>query len=116
MLRAHVGPDDVDYRALKADRAKLDQAVANLNSPAARDEPTWPREQRLAFWINAYNVLTLRAIVYHYPIRSGWLTVAPRNSRCVRRDRVSTDLRVRRACEQDQGDGRAESYNRSHLT
>ena len=30
--------------------------------------------------INAYNVFTLRAIVDHYPIRSAWLTLQPRNS------------------------------------
>jgi hypothetical protein len=27
------------------------------------------REQRLAFWINAYHALTLRTIIGHYPIR-----------------------------------------------
>jgi len=34
----------------------------------------------MAFWINAYNAFTLRAIVDHYPIRNGWLTLQPRDS------------------------------------
>jgi hypothetical protein len=40
----------------------------------------WSRDQRLAFWINAYNLLTLRTIVDHYPIQGSWFTRAPRNS------------------------------------
>jgi hypothetical protein len=82
----------VDYAALKADRSRLDRAVGELASAAARDEPRWSREQRMAFWINAYNVFTLRAIVDHYPIRAGWLTLYPRNS--IRQiDGVWTDLK-----------------------
>ena len=44
------------------------------------EERGWTREQRLAFWINAYNRFTLRAIVDHYPIRSALFTLQPRNS------------------------------------
>lgn len=81
----------VDYRALKDNRAVLDQAVAAFASPAAAGEPRWTRDQRMAFWINAYNAFTLRAIVDHYPIRSGLFTLQPRNS--IRQiDGVWTDL------------------------
>ncbi len=80
VLTRHVRVPRVDYAALRADRSRLDRAVAEFDSPAARDEPRWSREQRMAFWINAYNAFTLRAIVDHYPIKSGWLTLHPRNS------------------------------------
>jgi hypothetical protein len=80
LLAAHLRPTGVDYRGLKADRARLDEAVATLDSAAAKQELTWGRDQRLAFWINAYNLLTLRAVVDHYPIRAGWFTLSPRNS------------------------------------
>ncbi len=70
----------VDYQALKADSSELDAAVASFDAPATRGEATWPRAARLAFWINAYNVFTLRAIVGHYPIQGHWLSIAPRNS------------------------------------
>jgi hypothetical protein len=80
LLRAHVRAATVDYAGLKRDRARLDAAVAELGSAASRAEPSWTREQRLAFWINAYNLLTLRAVVDHYPIRSRLFTLAPRNS------------------------------------
>lgn len=80
VLKRHVRYPRVDYAALKADRARLDRAVAEFASPASAGERGWSREQRMAFWINAYNAFTLRAIVDHYPIRSAWLTVYPRNS------------------------------------
>ncbi len=80
VLRRHVTTTGVDYAALKADRADLDRAVIALGAVTAADELAWTREQRLAYWINAYNLFTLRAIIDHYPIQSGWLTVQPRNS------------------------------------
>lgn len=76
----YVRPPLVDYAALKAARGVLDRAVAEFAEPAAADETQWTREQRMAFWINAYNAFTLRVIVDHYPIRSGWFTLQPRNS------------------------------------
>ena len=54
--------------------------MASSPSRRADEERGWTRDQRLAFWINAYNAFTLRAIVDHYPIRSPWLTLQPRNS------------------------------------
>jgi hypothetical protein len=77
ILTQFVRPPRVDYARLVAGRAALDRAVAGLNTEAARGEPSWPREERLAFWINAYNVLTLQAIVNHYPIRGGWFSRGP---------------------------------------
>jgi hypothetical protein len=70
LLRRHVRPPLVDYAALKEDRGMLDRAVAAFASPESAGEPQWSREQRMAFWINAYNAFTLKAIVDHYPIRS----------------------------------------------
>ena len=74
VLREYVRPPRVDYERLKANRSVLDRVVAGLNSDTARGEPSWSREERMAFWINAYNVLTLQAIVNHYPIRGGWFS------------------------------------------
>ena len=70
----------VDYQELKTDRNALDGIVASLDAPDTHGEPSWPRSERLAFWINAYNVFTLRAIVDHYPIRGSWFSFAPKNS------------------------------------
>jgi len=80
ILRAHVRPPRVDYAALRLDRTALDAAVDAAARPAGDEERQWARAERMAFWINAYNLFTLRAIVDHYPIRSHFFTMQPRNS------------------------------------
>jgi len=64
----------VDYAALKANRDALDRAVTAFAAPAAAEESSWTREQRMAFWINAYNAFTLKLISDEYPITSVWKT------------------------------------------
>jgi hypothetical protein len=80
VLREFVRPPRVDYGALVRRRAGLDVAVGAFAAPGEAEERGWTRDERLAFWINAYNAFTLRAIVDHYPIRAPWLTMQPRNS------------------------------------
>lgn len=80
LLRQHVRPPQVDYRSLKADRAALDAVARSFAAVASTEEQQWPRDQRIAYWINAYNLFTLQAIVDHYPIANRWFTLQPRNS------------------------------------
>lgn len=73
----------VNYAGLLAGRAPLDAFVADLGrlDPAAFD--TWDSGDRLAFWINAYNAITLVRILDHYPIDRGGIVSAvlyPANS------------------------------------
>src|SRR5581483_8983617 len=65
ILDLYVRDGFVYYRALKAERAKLDGYVNQL-AAAAPDQ--MPRNEQIAFWINAYNALVLRTVVDHYPI------------------------------------------------
>jgi hypothetical protein len=58
----------VYYRALRGERARLDRYAASLNVPAASYE-SWGREQKMAFWINAYNAFVLQTVIDRYPIR-----------------------------------------------
>jgi hypothetical protein len=80
VLHDYLHATRVDYTELRRGRTGLDAVVARLAEPSADEERRWTRDQRLAFWINAYNVFTLRAIVDHYPIRSAMFTLQPRNS------------------------------------
>lgn len=80
LLRSAVHGPRVDYAALKSDRGRLDAVVATFASPTPAEEQGWTRQQRMAFWINAYNALTIQAIVDHYPIRGSIFTRSPRNS------------------------------------
>jgi hypothetical protein len=69
ILDVNVRDGFVYYRALKSERARLDRYVSSLNVPAATYE-SWPREQKMAFWLNAYNAFVLQTVVDHYPIRA----------------------------------------------
>jgi hypothetical protein len=73
LLQRHVRDGRVDYAALRRERAPLDRYVTQLASIDRAAVDAWPRGERLAFWINAYNALVLRTVVDHYPIRRGSL-------------------------------------------
>jgi Protein of unknown function, DUF547 len=65
VLDLYVRNGDVYYRALKSDRGKLD-GFLNVIAGAAVDKR--PRDEQIAFWLNAYNALVLRTVIDHYPI------------------------------------------------
>jgi hypothetical protein len=73
ILKKHVREDGrVDYAALQADPAELNAYVAQVaaRSPVShpRDFPT--RASRLAYWINAYNALTIKGVADNWPTKS----------------------------------------------
>jgi hypothetical protein len=73
VLRERVdGRGRVDYAALVAHREPLDRYVALLAevSPRNRPELFGDRDHRLAYWINAYNALTLFQVVERWPLDS----------------------------------------------
>lgn len=57
-----------DYAAVTdADKARLSAYAADLaGAPVSR----FNRAEQLAFWINAYNALTIRLVLAHYPLDS----------------------------------------------
>jgi hypothetical protein len=57
----------VDYASIKAERSGLDSLVKSV---ATADLSAATADQRLAFYINAYNILTLRSIIDAYPVES----------------------------------------------
>jgi hypothetical protein len=73
----------VNYQALQSKRTELDTYVSNLAQLPRSTYEEWTTHQKIAFWINAYNVLTLKVIIDHYPIKGGgWLASLrfPQNS------------------------------------
>jgi hypothetical protein len=66
LLDLYVRNGDVYYRAIKSERARLDSYVAQLASVAV---DKMPRDEQLAFWLNAYDALVLRTVADHYPIQ-----------------------------------------------
>ena len=71
LLQKWVRNDRVAYGALKKEAlAALEAYLETLSAACAQDYIKWSREQRLAFWINAYNAFTVKLIVDHHPIPS----------------------------------------------
>ena len=68
ILDTNVRDGLVYYRALRSERGRLDRYVASLNVPAATYEG-WGREQKMAFWLNAYDAFVMQTVIDHYPIR-----------------------------------------------
>ncbi len=60
---------NVNYDALKKDDAKsLRDYIVSLGKNLPNE--SWSKEEKLAFWINAYNALTIDLILRNYPINS----------------------------------------------
>lgn len=96
LLSDHVVGTQVDYARLKRNRAALDAIVATFGQVTSAELSGWSRERQIAYWINAYNVFTLQAIVNHYPIQGSVFSLAPPNS--IRQiDGVWTHLRWKTA-------------------
>lgn len=82
VLKDYAGAGFVDYAKLKAEPSALAAYLDSLGSVKEADYAAWSRDGKIAFWINAYNALTLKAIIDHYPIKASWLGSVryPKNS------------------------------------
>ncbi len=71
---AQVVDDDgmVDYAGRLQNRSDLDRYVGQLAAASPNSHPDlFPTENHeMAYWINAYNALMLRAVIDNYPIKS----------------------------------------------
>lgn len=70
LLKKYVANGLVDYRGLQSQPEVLARYVTSLGAVTQPMVRGWPREQQLAYWINAYNAFTLQAVVDSYPIES----------------------------------------------
>ncbi|MGF1493681.1 MAG: DUF547 domain-containing protein [Microcoleaceae cyanobacterium] len=71
VLSDHVDSEgQVDYDALKENRQPLDNFNQSLAVLSPDTFATWTDEEKIAFWVNIYNSLTLQAIIDNYPTES----------------------------------------------
>ena len=70
LLRKHVSAKGkVNYQGFLQDSVSLNKYL-NVLSKTPPNEKTWTREERMAYWINAYNAFTIKLILDHYPVKS----------------------------------------------
>ncbi|MDP6380444.1 MAG: DUF547 domain-containing protein [Phycisphaerae bacterium] len=82
-LKAYVNDNGmVNYKGLKAHPQDLNAFLKSIARLARKDFEKLPTKQQIAFWINAYNACTLKAIISNYPLKSSFFRsfVYPSNS------------------------------------
>ncbi|MCL4694086.1 MAG: DUF547 domain-containing protein, partial [Candidatus Hydrogenedentes bacterium] len=72
----------VDYSGLRENRASLDAFIADLAELKPEASAAWSEPEKIAFWLNAYNAITLASVVDNYPIEPSLLRrfLYPENS------------------------------------
>jgi len=60
----------VDYKTLRRKRLELKALLQEFNNLDPNEYKTWPKEDKIAFWLNAYNIQMLNIITENYPIES----------------------------------------------
>lgn len=69
LLKKHVDNEGhVNYKGFKKDIVKFESYLSALEKEAPKD--SWSRDEKLAYWINAYNAYTVKLIVDNYPVKS----------------------------------------------
>lgn len=69
LLQKHVGKDGlVDYPGFITEKAKLQSYLDALSENPPADN--WSNNDKIAYWLNAYNAFTIKLIIDHYPVKS----------------------------------------------
>jgi hypothetical protein len=69
LLSAHVDDQgNVNYTAFKKDEENLDTYLLQLKQNPISEH--WSRNEKMAYWINAYNASTIKLILKNYPVSS----------------------------------------------
>jgi len=60
----------VDYKKLKRKRPQLKKILLEFAKLDPNEYNSWPKEDKIALWLNVYNMEMLRIIIDNYPIES----------------------------------------------
>jgi hypothetical protein len=66
---------NVDYQTLRRKRADLIPLLRKLNNLHPAEIMSWSQKEKMAFWINAHNIFTLKLIIDNYPIEPRWYLI-----------------------------------------
>ncbi len=60
----------VDYKTLRRKRLELKALLQEFDNLDPNEYESWSKEDKIAFWLNAYNIQMLKIITENYPIES----------------------------------------------
>lgn len=70
-LKKYVSPDGkVDYRALSHRKIEMAKLLDLFKQQDRKEYNSWSNDEKLAFWINGYNLELIKIILDNYPIES----------------------------------------------
>jgi len=70
LLRKHVNHDGwLDYQGIQRDTDRFNEYLDLLENNHPNPN-TWSKDERMAYWINAYNAFTVKLILDYYPVES----------------------------------------------
>jgi len=62
------GKGNVNYDKIKTNKSELDVVIKQFEKNQPNNQ--WSREEKLAYYINAYNIYTLKIVTDNYPLKS----------------------------------------------
>lgn len=68
LLNKYVKDAKVDYGGFLAQKDEFELFLKSLGDVEQSEYEQWSHKEKLAYWINAYNAFTIKAIIDHYPI------------------------------------------------
>ncbi|MBA3829345.1 MAG: DUF547 domain-containing protein [Taibaiella sp.] len=69
LLKKYVNEEGwVNYKGFIKDKAEFQQYLDLLSDNPPQD--SWSKDDKEAYWINAYNAFTIKLIIDHYPVKS----------------------------------------------
>lgn len=78
-LQKYVENGLVHYRLWKANPDGLSQYIASLSALSPDDYKAFSEDEKKTLWLNAYNAITIKEVLNHYPIK-GTISWFPQNS------------------------------------
>ena len=68
-LKKHVKAGLVDYEAIKKLPKDFETIVQKIEGVTSEEYQRWSTKEKMAFWINAYNIGAIKLVLEHYPLR-----------------------------------------------
>jgi len=68
LLEKNVYKGNVNYKGFVSEKDKLQKYLDALSKEAPKRN--WSKDEKLAYWINAYNAFTIKLIIDNYPTKS----------------------------------------------
>ncbi|MBK7750830.1 MAG: DUF547 domain-containing protein [Candidatus Obscuribacter sp.] len=93
-LSQYVEFGNVHYNKWKAHQIGLDKFLKAIEHLDPKEYETFSRDEKLAFWLNTYNALTIKTVLDYYPIHGTLSQYPPDSFRQIPNDWESVQFKV----------------------